>query len=183
MREQRSGLIVNISSIGGLTSLAATGYYHGTKYAVEGISESLALEVKPLGIDVLIVEPGAVPHQLGGPVDQAVGDAHRRLRRDRRRAPQAGRSTQRQTARRSGACRTGHYRRRAVGHPAVAFAARQGRARYGAQEARIHAQRFRCLGIDDGWRGLSGGRGLKPDIDTLATRLTGPALIRVHELT
>ena len=58
MREQRSGLIVNISSIGGLTSFAATGYYHGTKYAVEGISESLAMEVKPLGIDVLIVEPG-----------------------------------------------------------------------------------------------------------------------------
>ena len=58
MREQRSGLIVNISSIGGITSFAATGYYHGTKYAVEGISESLAIEVKPLGIDVLIVEPG-----------------------------------------------------------------------------------------------------------------------------
>ena len=58
MREQRSGLIVNVSSIGGITSFAATGYYHGTKYAVEGISESLALEVKPLGIDVLIVEPG-----------------------------------------------------------------------------------------------------------------------------
>jgi NAD(P)-dependent dehydrogenase (short-subunit alcohol dehydrogenase family) len=58
MRDQRSGLIVNVSSIGGLTSFAATGYYHGTKYAVEGISESLATEVKPLGIDVLIVEPG-----------------------------------------------------------------------------------------------------------------------------
>lgn len=59
MREQGSGLIVNVSSIGGLTSQAATGYYHGTKYAVEGISESLAAEVKPLGIDVLIVEPSA----------------------------------------------------------------------------------------------------------------------------
>ncbi len=58
MRKQRSGLIVNVSSIGGITSFGATGYYHGTKYAVEGISESLALEVKPLGIDVLIVEPG-----------------------------------------------------------------------------------------------------------------------------
>ena len=58
MRAQRSGLIINVSSIGGLTSFAATGYYHGTKYAVEGISESLAIEVKPLGIDVLIVEPG-----------------------------------------------------------------------------------------------------------------------------
>ena len=57
MRAQRGGLIVNVSSIGGLTSQSASGYYHGTKYAVEGISESLAAEVKPLGIDVLIVEP------------------------------------------------------------------------------------------------------------------------------
>ncbi len=67
MREQHSGLIVNVSSIGGLTSFAATGYYHGTKYAVEGISESLALEVKPLGIDVLIVEPGAFRTNWAGP--------------------------------------------------------------------------------------------------------------------
>ncbi len=67
MREQRSGLIVNVSSIGGLTSFAATGYYHGTKYAVEGISESLAIEVKPLGIDVLIVEPGPFRTNWAGP--------------------------------------------------------------------------------------------------------------------
>jgi NAD(P)-dependent dehydrogenase (short-subunit alcohol dehydrogenase family) len=58
MREQRSGLIVNVSSIGGLTAFAATGYYHATKFAVEGLSESLALEVRPLGIDVMVVEPG-----------------------------------------------------------------------------------------------------------------------------
>ncbi len=58
MREQRGGLIVNVSSIGGLSSFAGSGYYHGTKYAVEGISESLATELKPLGIGVLIVEPG-----------------------------------------------------------------------------------------------------------------------------
>jgi NAD(P)-dependent dehydrogenase (short-subunit alcohol dehydrogenase family) len=67
MRAQKSGLIVNISSIGGITSFAATGYYHGTKYAVEGISESLALEVKPLGIDVLIVEPGPFRTNWAGP--------------------------------------------------------------------------------------------------------------------
>jgi NAD(P)-dependent dehydrogenase (short-subunit alcohol dehydrogenase family) len=67
MREQRSGLIVNVSSIGGLTSFAATGYYHGTKYAVEGISESLATEVKPLGIDILIVEPGPFRTNWAGP--------------------------------------------------------------------------------------------------------------------
>jgi NAD(P)-dependent dehydrogenase (short-subunit alcohol dehydrogenase family) len=67
MRAQRSGLIVNVSSIGGITSFAATGYYHGTKYAVEGISESLATEVKPLGIDVLIVEPGPFRTNWAGP--------------------------------------------------------------------------------------------------------------------
>lgn len=67
MRAQKSGLIVNVSSIGGLSSFAATGYYHGTKYAVEGISESLATEVKPLGIDVLIVEPGPFRTNWAGP--------------------------------------------------------------------------------------------------------------------
>ena len=67
MRAQGDGLIVNVSSIGGLTSFAATGYYHGTKYAVEGISESLATEVKPLGIGVLIVEPGPFRTNWAGP--------------------------------------------------------------------------------------------------------------------
>ena len=67
MRAQRSGLIVNVSSIGGIASFAATGYYHGTKYAVEGISESLAIEVKPLGIGVLIVEPGPFRTNWAGP--------------------------------------------------------------------------------------------------------------------
>ena len=58
MRARRHGHIVNISSIGGIVSFAATGFYHATKYAVEGLSESLALEVAPLGIKVTIVEPG-----------------------------------------------------------------------------------------------------------------------------
>lgn len=58
MRKRRSGHIVNVSSIGGLLGFAATGYYHATKFAVEGLSESLAAELKPLGISVTIVEPG-----------------------------------------------------------------------------------------------------------------------------
>jgi NAD(P)-dependent dehydrogenase (short-subunit alcohol dehydrogenase family) len=67
MRAQGSGLVVNISSIGGLTSFAATGYYHATKYAVEGLSESLSIEMKPLGVDVLIVEPGPFRTNWAGP--------------------------------------------------------------------------------------------------------------------
>ena len=58
MRERKSGTIVNISSIGGLVSFPLTGYYHATKYAVEGLSESLAIEVASFGIKVIIVEPG-----------------------------------------------------------------------------------------------------------------------------
>ena len=66
MRARKSGHIVNFSSIGGLVSFGATGYYHATKYAVEGLSESLAIEVKPLGIKVIVVEPGAFRTEWSG---------------------------------------------------------------------------------------------------------------------
>lgn len=59
MRARRGGHIFNVSSLGGLVAFAATGYYHATKFAVEALSESLAQEVKPLGIKVTILEPGA----------------------------------------------------------------------------------------------------------------------------
>jgi NAD(P)-dependent dehydrogenase (short-subunit alcohol dehydrogenase family) len=58
MRQRRKGFIVNISSVGGLVGLTGVGYYNSTKFAVEGLSEGLAKEVEPLGIKVLIVEPG-----------------------------------------------------------------------------------------------------------------------------
>ena len=57
MRARRSGTIVNVSSIDGIRAFPAVGYYNGTKFAVEGISEALSQEVAPLGIKVLIVEP------------------------------------------------------------------------------------------------------------------------------
>ena len=58
MRERRSGHIFNLSSIGGLIGGAGWGFYNTTKFAVEGFSEALAAEMKPLGISVTIVEPG-----------------------------------------------------------------------------------------------------------------------------
>ena len=59
MRERRSGTIVNVSSVGGMASRSGGGIYGGTKFAIEGISEALRAELAPLGIRVLIVEPGA----------------------------------------------------------------------------------------------------------------------------
>lgn len=58
MRKQRAGHILNLSSIGGYAGVAGWGVYCSTKFAVEGLSEALALECKPLGIHVTAVEPG-----------------------------------------------------------------------------------------------------------------------------
>jgi NAD(P)-dependent dehydrogenase (short-subunit alcohol dehydrogenase family) len=58
MRARRRGHIVNISSVAGFVGFPGSGYYAATKHAVEGLSDSLAREVEPLGIKVLCVEPG-----------------------------------------------------------------------------------------------------------------------------
>ena len=58
MRRQRSGHIINFSAVGGYQSFAGWGIYCATKFAVEGITEALALEVAPLGIHATAVEPG-----------------------------------------------------------------------------------------------------------------------------
>ena len=58
MREQRSGHLFQVSSIGGVAGFLNTGIYHSSKWALEGFSESLAQEVAPFGIGVTIVEPG-----------------------------------------------------------------------------------------------------------------------------
>ncbi|MGO9339636.1 MAG: SDR family NAD(P)-dependent oxidoreductase [Terracidiphilus sp.] len=57
-RQRRSGHIFNLSSIGGLIGGAGWGFYNMTKFAVEGFSEALAAELKPLGIHVTVIEPG-----------------------------------------------------------------------------------------------------------------------------
>ncbi|MFB7860536.1 MULTISPECIES: oxidoreductase [unclassified Streptomyces] len=66
MRARRSGAIVQLSSVGGQMSMAGFGAYSATKFALEGMSEALAAEVNPLGIHVLIVEPGAFRTGLFG---------------------------------------------------------------------------------------------------------------------
>jgi NAD(P)-dependent dehydrogenase (short-subunit alcohol dehydrogenase family) len=66
MRSRRSGAIVQISSMGGQMSFAGFAAYSATKFALEGLSEALADEVRPLGIKVLIIEPGAFRTGLFG---------------------------------------------------------------------------------------------------------------------
>jgi NAD(P)-dependent dehydrogenase (short-subunit alcohol dehydrogenase family) len=66
MRSRRSGAIVQVSSMGGQMSFAGFSAYSATKFALEGMSEALADEVRPLGIKVLIVEPGAFRTGLFG---------------------------------------------------------------------------------------------------------------------
>lgn len=67
LREQRSGHIVGISSTLGHVTMPLIGYYCSSKWAFEAIHESLAMEVKPFGIKVTIVEPGAYATEFGGP--------------------------------------------------------------------------------------------------------------------
>ncbi len=71
MRARRHGCIVNIASVGGTVGHAGSGYYSATKFAVEGLSEALAQEVQPLGIRVLIVEPGPFRTNFGRSVKQS----------------------------------------------------------------------------------------------------------------
>lgn len=66
MRKQKSGIIFNISSIAGRFSNPGSGYYSATKYAVEGMSDALSKEVAPLGIKVVVVEPGAFRTDFAG---------------------------------------------------------------------------------------------------------------------
>ena len=81
MRKRRKGFIVNLSSIAGLRSFPALGYYNSTKFAVEGVSEALWQEVEPLGIKVMLVEPsgfrtdwaGRSANETHQPIDEYAG--------------------------------------------------------------------------------------------------------------
>ena len=66
MRKQHSGKIINISSIGGSIGEPHGAWYHATKFAVEGLSDSLRMELKEFGIDVVIIKPGAIITEWAG---------------------------------------------------------------------------------------------------------------------
>ncbi len=66
MRAQRSGRIVNVSSIGGKLGEPFGCWYHATKFALEGLSDSLRMELHPFGIDVVVIEPGAILTEWNG---------------------------------------------------------------------------------------------------------------------
>jgi short-subunit dehydrogenase len=78
MRDQHSGRIVNVSSMGGKLTFPGGGLYHATKYAVEAISDALRFEVRGFGVDVIVIEPGLIVTNFGetaaGSVESDAGD-------------------------------------------------------------------------------------------------------------
>ena len=74
MRMQKSGVIVNVSSIGGKIYSPLGAWYHATKHALEGWSDCLRLELNRFGIDVVIVEPGAIKTEFDKAMDQRFTD-------------------------------------------------------------------------------------------------------------
>jgi NAD(P)-dependent dehydrogenase (short-subunit alcohol dehydrogenase family) len=81
LREQKSGHIIGVSSTLGIIAMPLIGYYSMSKWAIESLHESLALEVKALGINVTIVEPGAFATEFGtGALQSQEMDVYRPLR-------------------------------------------------------------------------------------------------------
>jgi NAD(P)-dependent dehydrogenase (short-subunit alcohol dehydrogenase family) len=66
MRQNRSGVIINVSSVGGRVTFPFSSLYHATKFAVEGLTESLQYELNPLGISLKIIEPGGYKTEFAG---------------------------------------------------------------------------------------------------------------------
>jgi NAD(P)-dependent dehydrogenase (short-subunit alcohol dehydrogenase family) len=68
MRKQGEGLIVNITSVAGRFSTPFMSMYNSSKFALEGLTEALHYEVRPLGVDVVMIEPGAYPTEIFGKI-------------------------------------------------------------------------------------------------------------------
>ena len=72
MRAQGAGKILNITSVGGKIYEPLGSWYHATKFAVEGLSDCLRMEVKSFGIDIIVIEPGAIKTEWSGIAQQKV---------------------------------------------------------------------------------------------------------------
>jgi len=72
MREKGSGKIINISSIGGKIFSPLTGWYFASKYAIEALAKSLRLEVKPFGVQVVVIRPGLIASELSDKSTEAL---------------------------------------------------------------------------------------------------------------
>jgi short-subunit dehydrogenase len=73
MRDAGSGRIINIGSMGGRFTFPMGGYYHATKYAVEALSDALRMEVKPFGVEVVVIEPGVTRSGFVGTASSSDG--------------------------------------------------------------------------------------------------------------
>ena len=74
MRKNRRGLIVNVSSIVGKFAFPGSSVYAASKYAVEGISDGLRIELAPYGIEVITIRPGAIATEFGQVAEETTGD-------------------------------------------------------------------------------------------------------------
>ena len=76
MRAQRWGKVVNIGSMGGRLTFPGGGFYHATKYALEAVSDALRFELRGLGIDVILLEPGLITTEFGEAATASMADVH-----------------------------------------------------------------------------------------------------------
>ena len=76
MRRRGSGRIVNISSMGGKLTFPGGGFYHASKHALEAMSDALRYEVRPFGIDVVVIEPGLIKTEFAGNATDTVDTSH-----------------------------------------------------------------------------------------------------------
>jgi NAD(P)-dependent dehydrogenase (short-subunit alcohol dehydrogenase family) len=75
MRAQRWGKVVNISSMGAHLVFPGGGFYHGTKWALDAITDALRFEVKGFGVDAILIQPGLITTEFGSTASASIGDA------------------------------------------------------------------------------------------------------------
>ena len=128
LREQGSGHIIQVSSIGGISAFPRVGIYHASKWGLEGFSQALAQEVAAFGIHVTLVEPGGFSTDWAGSSSStprelpAYAEVHRHVARRPGRGARATRATRRRRARRSCGSSTPRSRRCACSSATVPLA-------------------------------------------------------------